>query len=162
MCVFARISSNKYLDHCLRGQHGNGSISSAFILTMTSSLRYNNVIFRYKPGDEVLDCVFSFDAFEVSFSMNNIYHIFHIVGVPVGPMTNRPSHAEPEHAAVYRIACCQLLRGTAGDDDDAHVTWGDLQNDHVVFVLVDHVILGDVVDLEDEILDFDDGFHILG
>ena len=94
--------------------------------------------------------------------MNNIYHIFHIVGVPVGPMTNRPSHAEPEHAAVYRIAYCQLLRGTAGDDDDAHVTWGDLQNDHVVFVLVDHVILGDVVDLEDEILDFDDGFHILG
>ena len=91
--------------------------------------------------------------------MNNISRIYHIVGVLVGPMTNRPSHAESEHAAVYRIACCQLLRGTAGDD--AHVTWGDLQNDHVVFVLVDHVTLGDVVDLEDEISDFGDGFHIL-
>ena len=91
--------------------------------------------------------------------MNNISHIFHIVGGPVGPMTNRPSHAESEHAAVYRIACCQLLRGTAGDD--AHVTWGDLQNDHVVFVLVDHVILVDAGDLEGEISDFDVGFHIL-
>ena len=76
-------------------------------------------------------------------------------------MRNRPYHAESKHAAVYRIACCQLLRGTAGDDGYAPVTWGDLQNDHVVFGLVDHVILGDVSDLVDAILDFDGDFHIL-
>ena len=159
MCIFARISSNKYLNHCLRGQRGNGIISSASFLTMTSSIRNSNVIVKCKPGDEVLDCVSSFDAFVIWFSMNNTCHIFHIVGVLVGRMTNRPYHAEPEHAAVYRIACCQLLRGTAGDD--AHVTWGYLQNDHVVFELVGHVTPGDVLDLVDAILDFDDGFHIL-
>ena len=91
--------------------------------------------------------------------MNNTCHIFHIVGVLVGRMTNRPYHAELEHAAVYRIACCQLLRGTVGDD--AHVTWGYLQNDHVVFGLVGHVTLGDVSDLVDAISDFDDGLQIL-